>query len=126
MGMAIIACNDYLEMFQTDKDTWHELGEIYITEGQLPKALFCYEDLVMMDPRNLYSTLTYAELLFSVGKDLELARKYYCLACEIDEKNLRALWGLYSCNQAMGKRDATSEKMTQLHQFCIQRLRAIY
>ena len=50
----------------------HELGEMYIQEGMVQKAMFCFEDLVMVDPRNLYATLTYAELCFTVGKEMDL------------------------------------------------------
>jgi hypothetical protein len=59
-------------------------------------------------------------------KHFENARKYYCLACEVDESNPRALWGLATLNLQMVKRDATSERMQMLQKFTLARLRKLY
>ena len=65
-------------------------------------------------------------MVFSIGQDFDLARKYFCLACEIDDTNLRALWGLFWCNQQLCKKDQGSDKMLQLQTMCVQRLRNAY
>eukprot|EP00392_Amoebophrya_sp_AT5.2_P006796 g6808.t1 len=104
---AIEAAITYLNTFQMDKEVWHELSELYLQDG-------------------LYTVLTYAEIVFSMGQDYDLARKYFCLACEIDETNTRALWGLFWCNQQLYKKDQGSDKMLQLQTMTVQRLRNVY
>ncbi|CAD7949401.1 unnamed protein product [Amoebophrya sp. A25] len=123
---AIEAATKHLETFQMDKEVWHELTEMYIQEGQLSKAAYCLEDVLIQDPRNMYTVLSYAELVFSCGQDFDLARKYFCLACEIDDTSLRALWGLFWCNQHLHKKDQGSDKMLALQSMCVQRLRSAY
>ncbi|CAD7926735.1 unnamed protein product [Amoebophrya sp. A120] len=123
---AIEAANKHLETFQMDKEVWHELTELYIQEGQLTKAAYTLEDVLLQDPRNMYTVLSYAELIFSIGQDYDLARKYFCLACEIDETSTRALWGLFWCNQQLHKKDQGSDKMLQLQTMTVQRLRNVY
>ena len=70
--------------------------------------------------------MTYAELVYSVGQDFDLARKYFCLACDIDESNTRALWGLFWANQQLQRKDQGSDKMLQLQIMTVQRLRNVY
>jgi len=123
---AIDGALKHLETFQMDREMWHELTEMYMLEGQLSRAAYCLEDVLLQDPRNMYTVLSYAELVFSVGQDFDLARKYFCLACEIDDTNLRALWGLFWCNQQLCKKDQGSDKMLQLQTMCVQRLRNAY
>ena len=49
----IRAFNQYLETFGTDREAWHELGAIYVQNAQLSKALHCFEELLIGDPRNM-------------------------------------------------------------------------
>jgi ER membrane protein complex subunit 2 len=122
---AIEELNKYLETFSADSEVWHELAELYIEAGFLSKAVFCFEELMVINPRSLYHILTYAELLYSTG-DLELSRKYYSLAAYLDGNNLRALWGLYAVNLALGEKDKANEKLGQLQTFTTDRLRNAY
>eukprot|EP00933_Yihiella_yeosuensis_P040626 TRINITY_DN34960_c0_g1_i1.p1 TRINITY_DN34960_c0_g1~~TRINITY_DN34960_c0_g1_i1.p1 ORF type:complete len:291 (+),score=59.59 TRINITY_DN34960_c0_g1_i1:95-967(+) len=122
---AIEAINAYLETFSTDAEVWHELAELYIEVGMLQRAVFCFEELMVVNPRSLYNILTYAELLYSTG-DLELSRKYFSLACYLDGSNLRALWGLLAANMALVEKDKGNEKLGQLQTFTMDRLRKAY
>jgi len=125
---AIESINTYLETFSTDSEVWHELGELYVESGMLQRAVFCFEELIVHNPRSMYNILTYAELLYSTG-DLETSRKYFSLAAYLDGANLRALWGLVACNMALMEKDKTREKSKQLQElqkFTVQRLRAAY
>jgi len=122
---AIEAVNSYLETFSTDVDVWHELAELYIEAGSLTRAMFCFEELVLSNPRSMYHILTYAELLYSTG-DYELSRKYFSLACYLDGDSLRALWGLLAVNMAMAEKDKTNEKLVQLTSIGNERLRNAY
>lgn len=122
---AIEAINTYLDTFSTDGEVWHELAELYIECGSLPRAVFCFEELIVINPRSMYNILTYAELLYSTG-DFELSRKYFSMAAYLDGANLRALWGLALVNVALAEKDKSNEKMAQLQTFTIERLRAAY
>jgi len=122
---AIEQMNSYLETFSTDAEVWHELGELYMEAGSLSRAVFCFEELVLSNPRNIYFMLTYAELLYSVG-DYELSRKYFCLACYLDGACLRALWGLLAVNMALSEKDKQNEKLVQLQTFDNERLIKLY
>ncbi|CAK9030358.1 unnamed protein product [Durusdinium trenchii] len=125
---AIESINKYLETFSTDSEVWHELGELYIEVGHLQRAAFCFEELIVHNPRSMYTILTYAELLYSTG-DFEASRKYFSMASYLDETNLRALWGLATCNMALAEKDKAREKTKQfqeLQKFTVQRLRSAY
>jgi len=124
---AIEEINKYLETFSTDSEVWHELGELYIETGLLQRAVFCFEELMVSNPRSMYHILTYAELLYSTG-DMDLSRKYFSLACYLDGKCLRALWGLAAVNMALAKKDEGQgqARMVKLQQFTVDRLRKAY
>jgi len=122
---AIDAINIYLDTFSTDTEVWHELAELYIESCSLQRAVFCFEELMVSNPRSMYHVLTYAELLYSTG-DFELSRKYFCLASYLDGTNLRALWGLLAVNTMMAEKDKTNEKMAQLQTFTTERLKNAY
>lgn len=119
----------YLGSFGTDKEVWHELSQLYLEAARLPQALFCFEDLLLEDPRNLYYVITYAELLFSLAQcfeHYELSRKYFCLALHLDDTNLRALWGLFFCSCQLYKRDQGAEKILSLQIMCVNRIKKWY
>merc|ERR1719473_2130859 len=97
---AIDELNLYLDKFAVDTEVWHELGELYIMAGALTRAVFCFEELMLANPRSMYHILTYAELLYSAG-EVEQSRKYFSLGAYLDGDCLRALWGLYVCNMAL-------------------------
>jgi len=122
---AIEAINVYLDTFSTDVDVWHELAELYIEAGSLQRAAFCFEELLITNPRSLHHVLTYAELQYSIG-DFELSRKYFSLAAYLDGACLRALWGLIAVNMALADKDKSNEKMLQLNTFTMGRLKTAY
>jgi tetratricopeptide (TPR) repeat protein len=122
---AISEMNKYLDTFSTDAEVWHELAEIYIDTGSLQRACFCFEELLVSNPRSMYHILTYAELLYSTG-DFELSRKYFSLAAYLDGGNLRALWGLVLTNFELADKDKANEKMGQLQSFAVDKLNKAY
>merc|ERR1719499_1793456 len=125
MTEAIQHMNNYLEVFSTDPEAWHELAEMYIDVGSFQRAVFCYEELLLTHKHSLYHILTYAELLFSSG-DFQMSRKYFSLACYLDGSDLRALWGLLMVNQALAEKDKSNEKMVQLQTYTVTRLKRAY
>jgi len=125
LSEAVDHINSYLETFSTDSEVWHELAELYIEAGSLSRALYCFEELMLANPRSLYHVLTYAELLYSTG-DYELSRKYFSLASYLDSTSLRALWGLLAVNMALAEKDKSNDKLVQLQTFTNERLRNVY
>jgi len=125
ISKAVEAMNQYLETFSTDAEVWHELAELYIEAGSLARAVYCFEELMLQDPRSMYRILTYAELQYSVG-EYELARKYFSLASYLDGASLRALWGLLAANMALAEKDKQNDKLLQMQVFCNDRLKKLY
>eukprot|EP00928_Gymnodinium_smaydae_P063010 TRINITY_DN46718_c0_g1_i1.p1 TRINITY_DN46718_c0_g1~~TRINITY_DN46718_c0_g1_i1.p1 ORF type:complete len:317 (-),score=63.72 TRINITY_DN46718_c0_g1_i1:179-1036(-) len=122
---AIDELQKYLDTFCIDAEVWHELSELYIEAGSLSRAVFCFEELVMSNPRSMYHILCYAELLYSTG-DHEMSRKYFSLASYLDGNNLRALWGLWACSLALAEKDKQKEKLEELQKLTVQKLRTLY
>uniref|UniRef100_A0A671QDC8 ER membrane protein complex subunit 2 n=1 Tax=Sinocyclocheilus anshuiensis TaxID=1608454 RepID=A0A671QDC8_9TELE len=94
---AIRELNEYLEQFVGDQEAWHELSELYINEHDYAKAAFCLEELMMTNPHNHLYCEQYAEVKYTQGglENLELARKYFAQALKLNNRNMRALFGLY-------------------------------
>jgi predicted Zn-dependent protease len=127
---AIDELNLYLDSFAVDPDVWHELGELYIVAGALTRASFCFEELILSNPRSMYHIMVFAELQYSLG-EIETARKYYSLAAYLDAGSLRALWGLYMCGMALAEKEknkdpSSSARMEELQNLTVQKLRAAY
>jgi len=120
----------YLDSFSVDPEVWHELAELYIDVGALTRAAFCFEELMLSNPRSMYHILTYAELLYSAG-EIEQSRKYFSLGAYLDGTCLRALWGLYMCNMALAEKEknkdpSASARMEELQAQTVQKIRGIY
>uniref|UniRef100_A0A3Q2QI36 ER membrane protein complex subunit 2 n=1 Tax=Fundulus heteroclitus TaxID=8078 RepID=A0A3Q2QI36_FUNHE len=86
-----------LSRFVGDQEAWHELSELYINEHDYGKAAFCLEELMMTNPHNHLYCEQYAEVKYTQGgmENLELARKYFAQALRLNNRNMRALFGLY-------------------------------
>eukprot|EP00850_Spirogloea_muscicola_P014871 SM000110S18878 [mRNA] locus=s110:66151:71043:+ [translate_table: standard] len=94
---AVDALKEYLDIFMADHDAWRELADIYISLQMLKQAAFCYEELLLSQPTNCLYTLTYAEILYTIGgpDNVRSARKYFAAAAEYSGgKNIRALYGI--------------------------------
>ncbi|KAK6490852.1 ER membrane protein complex subunit 2 [Huso huso] len=94
---AIRELNEYLEQFVGDQEAWHELAELYINEHDYAKAAFSLEELMMTNPHNHLYCEQYAEVKYTQGgmENLELSRKYFAQALKLNNRNMRALFGLY-------------------------------
>uniref|UniRef100_A0A8C4UVN9 ER membrane protein complex subunit 2 n=1 Tax=Falco tinnunculus TaxID=100819 RepID=A0A8C4UVN9_FALTI len=100
---AIRELNEYLEQFVGDQEAWHELAELYINEHDYAKAAFCLEELMMTNPHNHLYCQQYAEVKYTQGglENLELSRKYFAQALKLNNRNMRALFGLYMDGELM-------------------------
>eukprot|EP00400_MALV-I_sp_L67-5_P000399 gene399-47_t len=124
--------NKYLDIFSTDADMWFEMAKMYITAGNLPKAGFCFEEILLANMRSGPALLTYAELMYSM-KNYAYSRKYYSAALQVDDRDLRALWGFSANTVFLGdvkgqpEDDEQSEKVVdELGKMCLAKLEKIY
>uniref|UniRef100_A0A673W2G8 ER membrane protein complex subunit 2 n=1 Tax=Salmo trutta TaxID=8032 RepID=A0A673W2G8_SALTR len=84
---AIRELNEYLEQgFAFD-----------LSRAGYGKAAFCLEELMMTNPHNHLYCEQYAEVKYTQGglENLELSRKYFAQALKLNNRNMRALFGLY-------------------------------
>ncbi|XP_061772385.1 ER membrane protein complex subunit 2 isoform X2 [Nerophis ophidion] len=112
---AIRELNEYLEQFVGDQEAWHELSELYINEHDYGKAAFCLEELMMTNPHNHLYCEQYAEVKYTQGglENLELSRKYFAQALRLNNRNMRALFGLYMLAGRSSKENKCSLKAVE-------------
>ncbi|KAL7984121.1 hypothetical protein Chor_002691 [Crotalus horridus] len=84
---AIRELNEYLEQFVGDQEAWHELAELYINEHEPNLTVLL---ISMHISRNKKVKYTQGGL-----ENLELSRKYFAQALKLNNRNMRALFGLY-------------------------------
>ncbi|XP_069777088.1 ER membrane protein complex subunit 2 isoform X3 [Narcine bancroftii] len=110
---AIRELNEYLEQFVGDQEAWHELAELYINEHDYGKAAFCLEELMMTNPHNHLYCQLYAEVKYTHGglENLEISRKYFSQALKLNNRNMRALFGLYMSASHIASNPKANAKM---------------
>ncbi|XP_041046407.1 ER membrane protein complex subunit 2 isoform X4 [Carcharodon carcharias] len=110
---AIRELNEYLEQFVGDQEAWHELAELYINEHDYGKAAFCLEELMMTNPHNHLYCQHYAEVKYTQGglESLEISRKYFSQALKLNNRNMRALFGLYMSASHIASSSKANAKM---------------
>ena len=130
---AIGLLNKYIENNQQDHEAWLELTELYLSKHNYDKAMFCYEEILAINPGNYHVNIRYAEILYSAGSDnidnLYTARKYYshALTLQNDKTATRALWGLLKvCKAIESNLKKEDEKNTELIKVCQEKINEIY
>lgn len=101
--------NKYAEANQEDVEAWTELADMYLARQNYSKALYCFEEMLMQQPKNYQVNLKYAEMLYSSRRDrledLVDARKYFMHAAMLREEGalpcVRALFGVIKCCKAI-------------------------
>lgn len=88
---------DYLKKFMNDHEAWKELCELYMTEQDYPKAIFCMEELLLSHPLSHIYHTRLAEMYYTLNtqESLDQARSYYSQALKLNDSNVRALHGLH-------------------------------
>ncbi|KAI8054488.1 hypothetical protein BDF22DRAFT_742419 [Syncephalis plumigaleata] len=98
---AITALTNYLDTYYSDQEAWMELCEY-------AQAIFCMEEVIVMQPQNPGFHLKYAEILYTTGQ-IALALKEYCRVVELSPTQIRAWYGVKLCTtQLLKSRSTTS------------------
>eukprot|EP00038_Savillea_parva_P008077 m.174548 g.174548 ORF g.174548 m.174548 type:complete len:277 (-) comp13846_c0_seq1:17-847(-) len=94
--LALKKMNAYLDKFPADPEAWTECAALSLKDSRFEGAKFCYEELILTNPYNHLFHQRYAEVLYTMGgnANLALCRKHYAQAVNLNPKNTRALYGL--------------------------------
>ena len=94
----------------SDAPTWLEMGQLCQSMGDIQGSVYCWEELVLIDPLNASLHLTLGELYATLGgiTNLQLARRHVCQSLELSH-SVRALFSLLSvssnfCQEASKKK----------------------
>ena len=113
MTSTIRALTELLQTFQTDVESWKELVTLYMASGDMKKALYCQEEVVLADPHNYQNHNRYADLLYTLGgaNNLRSARRHYAQSLELSpENNLRGAYGLCLSSYSLSTLASTKQK----------------
>jgi len=119
LTQCVTLLNSYLAVYAADHEGWKELCLIYLETGELLKAKFCMEEVLLLMPQEGNFLLMYAEILYSLAmtmaavskrvEHLEMSRQQYVLALEsLGGKHPRALFGLHLCCVKLSDADLQS------------------
>eukprot|EP00825_Cyclidium_porcatum_P019965 TRINITY_DN2281_c0_g1_i9.p1 TRINITY_DN2281_c0_g1~~TRINITY_DN2281_c0_g1_i9.p1 ORF type:complete len:246 (-),score=48.05 TRINITY_DN2281_c0_g1_i9:178-915(-) len=88
--------NSYITSNPNDSEVWLELADIYLEHMNYNKALFCLEEVLVLQPKKTLYMLRIAEILYTLGgtHNLQNAKNYYCFILSRDPHCTRASWGL--------------------------------
>lgn len=87
---------EYLKKNWEDFDTWLELGEIYENNQNFKNAIYCYEEILLINPKKFELYQKLGELHFSLGKleNFIIARKYFCFLLSLNQDCYRTIYAL--------------------------------
>eukprot|EP01031_Cornospumella_fuschlensis_P046962 gene46962-57507_t len=74
--------NAILNIFPSDAASWMEMGELYMGQCDYQAAAHCFEELILLDPRNAHYHARLAESYYSQGgvENIRTARKHYTVS----------------------------------------------
>lgn len=92
------------------------------------KALYCYEEVLILDPENINNMMRIGELYYTIGngvENLNLARKYFSFILSVDEKNYRASWNLKQVTTVLIAQKKDLGVNQKLHDFALWNIEQI-
>lgn len=119
---------EYIKDNGDDKEAWLELAILYERALNFDRAVYCYEELLLLDPENFALYLKLAEVNYTIGKveNLKVARQLFCFLLNINRSGVRCLWGLYNTCQALIKWEKGNEDNKKILEIVEKRLEEIY
>eukprot|EP01017_Pseudomicrothorax_dubius_P021442 TRINITY_DN2310_c0_g2_i2.p1 TRINITY_DN2310_c0_g2~~TRINITY_DN2310_c0_g2_i2.p1 ORF type:complete len:288 (+),score=74.57 TRINITY_DN2310_c0_g2_i2:56-919(+) len=120
--------NKLLKDNMNDIETWAELGFVYLNNLNWSRALYSYEQVIMLNPSQFYAYIRAAEILYTQGTtdNLYQARNYLCYVIIHDPEITRALWTLFSVCRAIDRTGKADAKNATLLTVCKKRLKLCY
>jgi tetratricopeptide (TPR) repeat protein len=115
--------NEYLKVYMDDVDGWWELSDIYIQTLNLPKAIYCLEEVLLHLPNNYEIYTKIGDTLVSLNNSdsAKVAVKYYSQS-NLIKPNLRSFWGMvyalniiYKANKDLDQEAKTLLKISKLN-----------
>jgi len=127
-NQAIEELNKFLQENFCDKEAWLELADIYLEKLNYQKALYCYEQVCLLAPKNMHYFIRCAEILYTLGgpANLGLARNYYTYALYFEEENLPGLLGLIRTCKALEAQKKGNAKNKEILELAQRALRKVY
>ncbi len=91
------------------------------------RAIYCYEEILLIDPQRFHLYCKLAELHFTIGKQVNLvvAKKYFCFLLSINGLALRPLLGLLRTCELLTVLDK-SPLNTKIVEIVKEKLHTIY
>ncbi|RKP07103.1 TPR-like protein [Thamnocephalis sphaerospora] len=93
---AITALVAFLDTYHADQEAWLELCDLYLSACMYAQALFCVEEVILMQPQNPGLHLKCAEILYTQDQ-VAMALKSYCRVVELSPTHTRAWYGVKLC-----------------------------
>ena len=106
---ALEVLHKHLEIHLGDYQAWFEAAKLHIELGSFSQAIFCLEEVMLLQPADVSVHLLLAETLYSSGGATQIrsARRYFSAVLEITNgESMRALYGVCLCTyrlKALGK-----------------------
>ncbi|XP_077290038.1 ER membrane protein complex subunit 2-like [Arctopsyche grandis] len=129
---AIKELTEYLKKFMSDVEAWQELCDLYLSQADYSKAVFCAEELLLHQPHSHLFHQRVADIRYTMGgiENMELSKTYYWQAIQLNPKNMRALLGLYLvCNNlaSLYKSSGSNKKKAwQLSLWALNQISILY
>ncbi len=116
-----------LKDFPGDTECWVEAGDLYLSTGNLPEAVYCAQELVVLQPQNAVAHLRLAEVLLASG-EAKPASDYFSEAALLNPELPRAWMGLMVASFSAHSAARGSEKAqaVELNALARQNLARLY
>jgi tetratricopeptide (TPR) repeat protein len=116
----------HVDTFAQDVDAWISLAKLYCQHGFYKQAVFCYEELMLLKPKDHVSMLHYAELVYGLGQ-WETALQYYCSVVEIVPDCLMAWYGIHLTTRSLlAAKRGDMDRYQALHHLSKKQIQARY
>jgi tetratricopeptide (TPR) repeat protein len=115
----------YVDTFMQDTEAWQVLAKLYCLQGLYQQACFCYEELLILKPKQHIYMLLYADLLSSLGKN-DIALKYYCAVVDLIPNCLQGWLGIQILTKANNGLDCNSEVSESLNNLSREQIKRLY
>ena len=80
----------------SDQEAWSELCDLYLSEAEYTRAVFCAEELILHNPHCYFVHQRVADIRYTMGgiENLKMAVSHYSHALKLNSDCMRALFGL--------------------------------